>query len=257
MTFEPESGTLFSCDGFGGFGMLGDRVFDDEFDEAEHARFETESLRYYANILATFGNFVQRAIDEIAALDVKVICPSHGMVWRRDSQKVIDRYTKYAGYRDGQREPEICVVWATMYGNTGRGLAAVIEGIESEGMAYTMHRVPNEDPSFILADAYKSEGILIAMPTYEYKMFPPMAYVLSLFDRKRVQGRTVLRIGSWGWIGGAKKEYEAAIEPLEWNSLESVEWSGTPDQDVLATLRESGKELARAVKAACATPVTA
>jgi len=250
MTFEPASGALFTCDAFGGFGMLGDRVFDDEFSPLEHGRFESESLRYYANIVASFGPFVKKAIDKVAGLDIRVVAPSHGIVWRRDPLKIVQRYAKYASYLDGGREKEICVVWGSMYGNTEIGLKSVLKGIEAEGLSFSMHRVPNEDLSYILADAYKSEGILVAMPTYEYKMFPPMAYALDIFARKHVTGRTALRIGSWGWVGGAKKEYEEAIASLKWNSLESVEWAGVPDEAVLAKLRESGTELARRVRAA-------
>jgi flavorubredoxin len=88
------------------------------------------------------------------------------------------------------------------------------------------------------------------MPTYEYKMFPPMAYALDIFARKHVTGRSALRIGSWGWVGGAKKEYEEAIASLKWDSLESLEWAGVPDEATLAALRERGAELARKVKAA-------
>jgi flavorubredoxin len=250
VTYEPGSGTLFSCDAFGSFGMLGDRVFDDQFSAAEHERFAEESLRYYANIVASFGLFVKRAVEKLAGLEVKVVAPSHGIVWRRDPKAIVDRYMKYAGYLDGGRDKEVCVVWGSMYGNTERGLKAALAGLEDEGVRYTMHRVPNEDASYILADAYRSEGILIAMPTYEYKMFPPMAYVLDLFERKRVWNRSALRIGSWGWIGGAKKEYEEAVAPLKWNSVESVEWAGAPGEDTLELLRERGRELARAVKAA-------
>ena len=65
-----------------------------------------------------------------------------------------------------------------------------------------------------------------------------------------MNGRSALRIGSWGWVGGAKKEYEEAIAPLKWNSLESLEWAGVPDDAELAALRERGRELARKVKAA-------
>jgi flavorubredoxin len=137
-----------------------------------------------------------------------------------------------------------------MYGNTEKGLKAVLEGIEAEGVPYSMHRVPNEDVSYVLADAYKSEGILIAMPTYEYKMFPPMAYALDIFARKHVMNRSALRIGSWGWVGGAEKEYEAAIGSLKWDSLPSLEWAGSPGEAELAALREAGRELARKVKAA-------
>jgi anaerobic nitric oxide reductase flavorubredoxin len=250
VTFEPSSGTLFSCDAFGSFGMLGDRAFDDEFSPRELERFEVETLRYYADIVASFGVFVRRAIDKLASLDVKVVAPSHGIVWRKDPKRIIDRYLKYASYQDGGREKEICIVWGSMYGNTEKGLEAAIRGIEDEGIPFTMHRVPNEDVSYILADAYKSEGILVAMPTYEYKMFPPMAYVLDIFARKHVNGRSALRIGSWGWVGGAKKEYDEVVAELKWNSIESLEWAGVPDDAVLAALREKGRELARAVKAA-------
>ena len=250
MTFEPSSGTIFSCDGFGSFGMLGDRVFDDEFSPQEHERFESECLRYYANIVASFGTFVLRAVKKLSALGIKVVAPSHGIVWRRDPTKIIERYVKYASYLEGAREKEVCVVWGSMYGNTEKGLDAVLHGLEDEGLPFTMHRVPNDDVSYILADAYKSEGILIAMPTYEYKMFPPMAYALDLFARKHVNGRSALRIGSWGWVGGAKKEYEEAIAPLKWDSLESLEWAGVPDEAELTALRERGRELARKVKAA-------
>lgn len=250
MTFEPESGALFSCDAFGGFGMLGDRVFDDEFSPQEHAVFEAEEQRYYANIVASFGIFVKRAVEKLGGLTIKVVAPSHGIIWRKEPLKIVERYVKYASYLDGNREKEICVIWGSMYGNTEIGLKAALEGIEAEGVPFTMHRVPNEDVSYILADAYKSEGILIAMPTYEYKMFPPMAYALDILARKHVMGRTALRIGSFGWVGGAKKEYEEAITPLKWDSLESIEWAGVPDDPVLATLRERGAELARKVKGA-------
>jgi flavorubredoxin len=250
VTFEPSSGSLFSCDAFGSFGMLGDRVFDDEFTALEHRRFEAETLRYYSNIVASFGAFVKRAIGQLSGLDIKVVAPSHGMVWRREPKRIIDRYLKYASYLDGGREKEVCVVWGSMYGNTEKGLAEALRGIEDEGLPFTMHRVPNEDASYILADAYKSQGILVAMPTYEYKMFPPMAYVLDLLERKHVRGRTALRIGSWGWVGGARKEYEAAIAGLGWDSVDSLEWPGVPDEAELASLRERGRELARRVKAA-------
>ena len=250
VSYEPSTGTLFSCDAFGGYGMLGDRVFDDQFTEAEHRRFEAESLRYYANIVASFGLFVKKAVDKLAGFEVKAVAPSHGIVWRRDPKRIVERYLKYARYLEEGRDKEVCVVWGSMYGNTEKGLKAVLAGLEDEGVPYTMHRVPNEDVSYVLADAYRSEGILVAMPTYEYKMFPPMAHVLDMFERKHVWGRSALRIGSWGWIGGAKKEYEEAIAPLKWNCVEPVEWAGAPGPETLELLRERGRELARAVKAA-------
>jgi flavorubredoxin len=249
MTWEPVSGTLFACDGFGSFGKLGDRVFDDQFTPEEHAFFEKESLRYYANIVSSFSVFVERAVKKLEGLDVKCVAPSHGIVWRKDPMKIVKRYLDYARYMNGPAEKEIAIVWGSMYGNTKKGLDAVIKGIEAEGVPYSIHRVPNEDVSYVLADAYKSAGLVLAMPTYEYAMFPPMAYAIDIMRRKHVHGKIVLRIGSWGWVGGAKKEYDAAITSLGWNSHESMEWTGVPSAEELAALEAKGRELAKAVKA--------
>ncbi|MDR2101592.1 MAG: FprA family A-type flavoprotein [Treponema sp.] len=248
VTWEPLSGTVFSCDAFGSFGALGDRLFDDEFTREELAFFEKETLRYYANIVSSFSVFVERGIQKLAGLPVKVVAPSHGMVWRKNPQTIIDRYLRYASYAKGPGEKEIAVIWGSMYGNTKQGLDAVIRGIEGQGIPYSMHRVPDENVSWVLADAYKSAGLVLAMPTYEYAMFPPMAYVLDIFRRKHIYGKKVLRIGSWGWVGGAKKEYEAAIEGLKWTSLDALEWAGSPGAGDLAALEEAGKKLAQAVK---------
>jgi flavorubredoxin len=86
------------------------------------------------------------------------------------------------------------------------------------------------------------------MPTYEYAMFPPMAYVLDIFRRKHIFGKTALRIGSWGWAGGAKKECDAALESLKWKCLEPLEWAGAPTAEDLLALEERGRELARTIK---------
>jgi flavorubredoxin len=249
MTWEPQSGTLFSCDAFGSFGALGGRVFDDEFSPEEHAFYEKESLRYYSNIVSSFSTFVERGIEKLSGLDITCVAPSHGIVWRKNSRLIVDRYLKYAGYSRDAAEKEIAVIWGSMYGNTKRGVDAVIRGIEAEGLPYSVHRIPDEDVSYSLADAFKSSALVLAMPTYEYAMFPPMAYVLDIFKRKHIFGKTVLRIGSWGWVGGAKKEYEAAIEALRWESIPSMEWAGAPTDQELAVLEERGRELARVVKA--------
>lgn len=249
VTWEPRSGTLFSCDAFGSFGKLGDRVFDDQFSAKEHEFYERESLRYYANIVASFSVFVERAVKKLEGLEIRCIAPSHGIVWRKEPMKIVERYLRYAKYMNGPAEKKIAVIWGSMYGNTRTALDAVIRGIEAEGVPYSLRRVPNEDVSYVLSDAYEASGLVLAMPTYEYAMFPPMAYALDILKRKHVHGKTVLRIGSWGWVGGAKKEYEAAVADFKWTHLESVEWAGAAGPEDLAKLEERGRELSRAVKA--------
>jgi flavorubredoxin len=248
VTWEAASGTLFPCDVFGSYGALGERVFDDEFDTGEHAVFEEECLRYYANIISSFSSFVEKAMQKLAGISISCIAPSHGMVWRRDPQKIIERYQKYASWAKGPAEKHIAVIWGSMYGNTEAGVNAVIRGIEGEGVPYSMRRVPDDNVSWVLTDAYRSSGLVLAMPTYEYAMFPPMSYVLDIFRRKHLYGKKVLRIGSWGWIGGAKKDYEAAIESLKWESVESYEWPGFPAKEDLKTLEDRGRELAQRIK---------
>ena len=247
-TWDSASGVLFTCDAFGSFGALGEKVFDDEFDKREHAHFEEECLRYYANIVSSFSGFVEKAAQKVAELPIKCIAPSHGIVWRQEPEKIINRYLKYASWAKGPAEKSIAIIWGSMYGNTARGVKAVIQGIESENVPYTIRQIPDENVSWILMDAYKSSALVLAMPTYEYAMFPPMSYVLDIFRRKHIHGKKVLRIGSWGWIGGAKKDYETAIATLKWESLESCEWPGSPTDQDLKILEKRGKELARLVK---------
>ena len=249
VTWEPVSGTLFSCDAFGSFGALGEKVFDDERSAEEHAFFEAESLRYYANIVSSFSGFVSKAIEKLSGFDIRCVAPSHGLIWRENPKTIIDRYVRYASYAKGPAEPEVAVIWGSMYGNTKAGLEAVLRGIAEEGVPFSLRRIPDENISWVLSDAYKSSALVLAMPTYEYAMFPPMAHALDMFQRKHIFGKKVLRIGSWGWIGGAKKEYEAAIANLKWTSLESVEWAGYPGEADLKLLEEKGRELARMVKA--------
>ncbi|MFP4383865.1 MAG: FprA family A-type flavoprotein [Spirochaetia bacterium] len=198
VTYETSGKVLFSCDAFGSYGALGDAVFDDQLSQ-EHSQFyEREALRYYANIVASFSKFVERAAAKLEGVEINVIAPSHGIIWRENPSVIIERYLKYASYMDGPAEPEITLIWGTMYGNTGSAVNEIIRTVRSEGVPIHVHQVPQDDSSYILASAWKSAGLIIGMPTYEYRMFPPMANVLDLFDRKHVKNKKVLRFGSFG-----------------------------------------------------------
>jgi anaerobic nitric oxide reductase flavorubredoxin len=251
-TFEPASGTLFSCDAFGGYGKTGDRIFDDEFTAEEHAFFESESLRYYATIVSSFSTFVKSAVKKLqdAGLSIKTVAPSHGIIWRTHPETIISRYVKYAGYNTGDAcEHEICVICASMYGNTKKGAEAVVRGISKADPSVKVDflMIPETDESRVMAAAYRSAGVVIAAPTYEYKLFPAMVQILDLFGRKHFTGKKALRIGSWGWIGGARKEYDALSEPLKWDQVEQYEWQGTPSSADLEALETKGAELAAKV----------
>lgn len=248
ITFEKQSGVLFSCDAFGSYRSLHDSVFDDEISEEEHTLFDVESLRYYANIVGSFSKFVLRAIDKLSTFDIKVIAPSHGIIWRNNPQEIIDRYKKFASYMEGPAEKEVTVIWGSMYGNTEKILHSVVKGIRSEGVPVHIHKVPDEDVSWALSSAWKSRGLVFGMPTYEYKMFPPIAAVLNMFNLKHVLNKTVFRFGSFGWSGGAQKDFDAATENMKWSFIDPLEWKGQASEDVHQQAYERGAELAQRIK---------
>jgi len=256
VTFEPSTGTLMPCDAFGSFGAIGDSPCDDQLDEEQLRFFEDEALRYYANIVARFSPSVTRAIEKVKGLDVRIVAPGHGPVWRRDPQRIIRLYERFAAYGNGPAEPIVTVIWGSMYGNTGQAVPAVLEGIKSEGVTAIVHQVPQTHISDILASAWKSTGIVLAMPTYEYKMFPPMAVVVDELGRKSVTGKLALRLGSFGWSGGAQRELEEIIEhhKMGWHFLEPVEFKGAASGDQLQLIRQRGSELARQVKETALPP---
>ena len=248
MAYEQSERILFSCDAFGSYGKVEDAVFDDQLSDDEHAFFEKEALRYYANIVASFSTFVERGLKKLEDLDIRMIAPSHGIIWRENPSVIVERYARYASYLKGPACPEITVIWGSMYGNTQQLVTEVIKGIRSEKVPVHQYRVPEDDIGFILADAWKSAGIVLGMPTYEYQMFPPMAHVIDDFNRKKVQNKKAFRFGSFGWSGGAEKELGAATEKLKWEFLESVEWQGAPGEEEKKKAYERGRELARLVK---------
>ena len=249
VTYEQSNGVLFSCDAFGSFGSVGDAVFDDQLSEEEYRFFYDESLRYYANIVSTFSTFVERAIKKLEGIPVKVVAPSHGVIFRKNPADIIERYIKFAGYMNGPAEKEVTVIWSSMYGNTEQMLEHIIKGIESENIPVNIHRVPQEHVSYVLASAWKSAGLVFGMPTYEYRMFPPMAHVLDIFDRSHVWNKKVFRFGSFGWSGGAQKQFDEMTQNMKWECLGAVEFQGKPKEEHKKLAFERGKELARQIKA--------
>lgn len=244
MTYYADEKILFSCDCFGGYSDLGDKLLDTDNSEQEIETYEYEALRYYANIMASFNSFVLKAIDKVPE-QTQIICPSHGIIWTKNPNRIIELYKKLAGYGSTcEFEKEVCVIWGSMYGYTKKGVDAIVQSLERKGVKYTIRQVPNTPSTYVLADAYRAKALVLAMPTYEYKMFPPMAHILDLFGRKHFIKKHVLRIGSWGWVGGAKKEYAQAIEKLNWNCLPSYEWQGVPSESDLQALEKLAEELA-------------
>ena len=249
VTYENSSKILFSCDAFGSYGAITDAVFDDQLSSEQYDFFQEEALRYYANIVAGFSTFVEKAIGALRNLDIKIIAPSHGIIWRENPQAIIAAYARFARYMNGPAEPEITVIWSSMYGNTEKLVPAMIQGARSEGINVHVYRTPKDNVGFILASAWKSAGLILGMPTYEYRMFPPMAGVLDMFARKKVMNKKVLRFGSFGWSGGAQRELETLTEKLKWDFMEPLEWQGAPTEEIIHLAVARSRELAIKIRA--------
>mgnify|MGYP006274992399 CR=1 FL=1 len=259
-TYDTKSKTLFPCDAFGAFGSVdSDAPYDDQLTPEQIDFFEREASRYFANIVAAFSMPTKKAIDKLADVDIDIIAPGHGIVWRKDPMKIVNDYVRYASYSKGPAKPEITVIWGSMYGMTGMAVDPIVEAIEEEGITVHVHRVPETHVSYVLQSVWESSGVVLGMPTYEYAMFPPMANVVDELGKKKAQNRKAFRFGSYGWSGGAQKELDHLVErhKMKWDFLEPVEFKGAPTEEDLNLIRQRGKELAKAVKEWAGEPETA
>ncbi len=253
-TYDTKSKTLFPCDAFGSFGAVSDDApYDDQLDQSQIDFFEREASRYFADIVAAFSMPTQKAIDKVESLPVDIIAPGHGIVWRKNPQKIVDDYKRYASYSRGPAKPEVTVIWGSMYGNTEQGVQPVVEGLEAEGVKVHVHEVPETDVGFILQSVWESSGVVLGMPTYEYKMFPAMAAVVDEIGKKKAFNRKAFSFGSYGWSGGAQKELQEIVErnKMKWDFLDPVEFMGKPTGDEKELLKQRGRELAVKVKEWC------
>lgn len=248
VTYEESSKILFSSDAFGSFGIHKGSIFDDEQPEAIKPYWEEETLRYYANIVAKFSQNVLNAVDKLGGVDIKMIAPSHGLVWRGNPGAILNKYIRYANYSKDFQEPEVTIIWGSMYGNTETMLHAILNGVAKEEIPVHIHQVPNEDPSFILSDVFKSSGLIIGCPTYEYSMFPPMKYVMELLKEKMMRFKKVGFFGSYGWSGGAKRVFDEMSERMKWDIEEPLLFKGYPTDEELKQGEELGRTIATKVK---------
>jgi flavorubredoxin len=241
-TYEQSSKILFSCDAFGGFGALGGSIFDDEYEDLDF--YKEEALRYYANIIAKFSRFTLKAIEILSALDIQIIAPSHGLIWRNPPE-IIDLYKKWASYGSAPAELGVTLLYASMYGNTEKLMGTIAQGLSEEGIPVKIFDVTRTHVSYILASLWQYRGVIIGAPTYEAKLFPPMAYVLDMATSKRVLRKELIRFGSYGWTGGAQRDLESRLGKLKWNLIETFEFKGGPTLDDFREGEELGKRFAQ------------
>jgi len=244
VTYETREKILFSCDAFGGFGALDDRIFDDEVDLAYY---EDEILRYYSNIVGRYSGMVQRAIAKLKGVEIAVIAPSHGPVWRTRPGDIVAFYDKWSRH---ETEEGITLVYASMYGNTRRMMEAISRSLAEEKVEKVrVHDVSRTHISYILVDIWRFRGMILGSPTYNTKIFPLMASLVNMLEEKILQDRFVGVFGSYTWSKGAVK---TLIEFALNNKLTLVdpvvEFKSSPTEEDLSQAVLLGKNMARRIR---------
>lgn len=239
MTYDLDAQILFSCDGFGGYGALRGDIFDDDYIDFDF--YIKESLRYYANIVASFSGQVLRAIDKLSELPIAIIAPSHGLVWRKDPDRIIALYKKWAEYAASGGEREVTIIYGSMYGNTGAMMDAVAQGLSTTGIKVEMFDLARTHGSYILPSLWARQGVILGAPTYEARLFPPAAHLLDLADRKGIKNKKLAYFGSYGWSGGAKRELDKRLETLKWDQVDFFDFAGGPTLNDFRKGQDLGK----------------
>ncbi len=212
VTYDEKDKILFSADAFGSFGALAGNIFDDEI------TFDTtwinDARRYYTNIVGKYGVQVQALLKKAASLDIEMICPLHGPIWRKDLGLLLEKYQKWSTY-----EPEdktVMIAYATMYGNTENAANVLAGMLADKGVKnIAMYDVSETDVSELVAESFRCSHLVLAAPTYNSGIQPKMEAYLSDIKALNLQNRTVAVIDNGTWAATAGKQMIGTLEGMK------------------------------------------
>ena len=212
MTYDETDRILFSADAFGTFGALGGNIFNDELDFDRDWLDETR--RYYTNIVGKYGMQVQNVLKKAAGLDISVICPLHGPIWRTDLDYIIGKYDIWSRY-----EPEengVMIAYASMYGNTENVAEIFAVSLAEAGVRnIRMHNISKTHVSELISDSFKYSHIVLAAPTYNNSLYPLMDNYLEDMKALALQNRTVAVLGNGTWAPQSTKLITSKIGEMK------------------------------------------
>lgn len=212
VTYDEKDKILFSADAFGSFGALAGNIFDDEitFDTT----WMNDARRYYTNIVGKYGVQVQALLKKAASLDIEMICPLHGPIWRKDLGLLLEKYQKWSTY-----EPEdktVMIAYATMYGNTENAANVLAGMLADKGVKnIAMYDVSETDVSELVAESFRCSHLVLAAPTYNSGIQPKMEAYLSDIKALNLQNRTVAVIDNGTWAATAGKHMIGMLEGMK------------------------------------------
>lgn len=212
VTYDTTDKILFSADAFGTFGAMNGNIFADE------VNFERDWLddarRYYTNIVGKFGASVQTLLKKAAGLDIQMICPLHGPVWRENIGWYVDKYLTWSSY--APEEKAVMIAYGSIYGNTENAANILACRLADRGVRnIAVYDVSSTHPSVLVSEAFRCSHLVFASATYNGGIFTNMERVLGDLKAHALQNRTValMENGSWGLI--AAKQMREIISTMK------------------------------------------
>ena len=207
VTFDNTNGVLFSADAFGSFGALDGKLFNDEVDFERD--WIDDARRYYTNIVGKYGPHVQSLLKKASGIDIKMICPLHGPVWRTNLGYFLDKYDKWSKYEP--EEKGVMIVYASMYGNTESAVESLATKFVEKGIKnVVMYDVSSTHVSNLISETFRVSHVVLASVTYNLGIYPPMHNYLMDMKALNLQNRTfaIIENGSWAcWSGNLMREF--------------------------------------------------
>ena len=211
MTYDKTAHTLFTADAFGVFGALNGAIFADEVDfDRDYLK---EARRYYSNIVGKYGMQVQNLFRKIADLDIRMLCPLHGFVWRRDIEYFFKKYNLWSTYTP--EEKGVMIAYASIYGNTENAAEILSSKLRERGVRTVMYDVSVTPASEIIAECFRWSHLVFASSTYNGGVFVTMDELLRDIAAHNLQKRTVAFMENGTWAPVSARQMTAIFAPLK------------------------------------------
>lgn len=244
LTYDETEKILFSSDAFGSFGALNGALFDDEIDLTYY---ENEMRRYYSNIVGKYGAMVQKAMKKLSDVEIKMVAPAHGPVWRSNLDYLLDKYDKWSKY---ETEEGVVIVYGTMYGNTEKMADVIARELIEQGIRNVkVYDASKTHMSYIISDLFKYKGFIVGSCAYNTAMFPTVEHLLKEIELFGVKNHLLGIFGSYAWSGGGVKNLQKFAENIKWDMVhEPSEFKGALKAENEVEAKEIAKAMADKLK---------
>jgi flavorubredoxin len=242
-TYVAEERILFSSDAFGQHLATYDRFAD----EVGEAAVMAHAKKYYANILLLYAPRILKLLDEIRDLDLKIdmICPDHGVLWRREPERIIAAYERWSRQ---EKKRKAVVIYDTMWHSTEAMAHALCEGLISEGVDVTPMHLRRWHRSEVMTEVLDAGAVIVGSPTLNNGVFPTVMDMLTYMKGLKPMNKIAAAFGSYGWSGEAVKYLNEALVSMNMTLVdEGVRLPYVPDEEGLEACRELGRKTGRAL----------